>query len=924
MEANGAREGAFCHACVTLTCYDKCESSTAICRGAMTDAEQVFRMDLFNFQSEERMKPFSQHYNQPLRAGMFLFFLLAALLLLVLQAPSAQAAATWGSAWGYASTWGANEANFAVTSNGNAYVVFSDINGSSVPGHNNKAMVERCITGGGCGYLGGVNTGFTSAQAGFVSVALAPGGLGTPYVAYQLNTGATFYAQVQYFDGSSWVPLGGNASTTEAAFVDVALDSSNNPYIVYTNQTSGSTHKATVRHWNGSAWSTVGSADFSAGAAWQNQIVVDASNTPYVVYRDGTVTFGKATVKKYNGSSWVNVGSAGFSAGDIALPSIALDQSGTPYVAYADLTQCVSTDHCRMTVKKFDGSGWVDVGSAGFSDYVDIAKSYYNTGMAINNNGNIFVSFVDWEAGDHVTVMEWDGTKWFALGGVGASASVFPASTFGFTDAKVELDGTGTPYVMMIDAGADSYLVHMMKFTGGTLAGWTAVGSKGFKSNAPKPDIAFGKNSNIPYVIMQDGTNGNRPLVEYNDGSGWSPLGNLSGLFTNNVDYPTIAVDSSGIPYVAFEDYDNSQKLTVMQWSNPNWTYVGGSPGISAGAAFYVKLALDKNDVPYVAYADLGTTTGNVKKFSSGSWSDVGPVFFSGGLSAVSLALDSNNIPYVAYTEQGSGKASVKKYNSGANTWDLVGPQYLTGDQARNVVLALDGSDTPYIAFQDYTQGSSGNNPISVMKLNSGNWAYVGSAGISANAPSFMDMTPDNNGNPLVFFGDKNPNASNNNYASVLKFDGANWNFLGGQFFSDGSAAGGHITLDNNGAPHVVYQDFAHSSGATVEKHSQTTAVNVSGLRKGTVSDKQVQLKWKTQTESQIAGFDVYRKLGEGQFKQVNAKFIPAKFSGSPEGASYAFNDKKIKSHKVYHYKLRVTYLDGHMDWTPEIKVKTP
>jgi hypothetical protein len=460
-----------------------------------------------------------------------------------------------------------------------------------------------------------------------------------------------------------------------------------------------------------------------------------------------------------------------------------------------------------------------------------------------------------------------------------------------------------------------------MEYTGGTLAGWQPVGPKGFNgSTATEPTIAFDTNTNMPFVVYRDGVS--KPVVQYYDG-GWSPLGNLSGLITNGIDYPTIAVDSTGAPYAAFEDFDNSQKVTVTKWANPNWVYVGGNPGISTGAAFYINLALDKNNVPYVAYADLSNSTGVVKKFSGGSWSDVGPAFSAVSVNAVSLALDSSNVPYVAYTEQSANKSSVKKYNSSTNSWDSVGTQYISASQATRIVLALDGSNTPYIAFQDFSVGSVGNNPISVMKLSGGNWVYVGGAGISANVVGYLSMTTDKGGSPLVFFGDLN---AANNYASVLKFDGTNWNFLGGQFFSDGASANGRIALDANGVPTVVYQDrtTANHSGITVEKYNQTTAVNVSGLRTGTVTTTKVQLKWQTQAETLLSGFDVWRQPGKGEFKQVNAKFIQAKFSGAPDGASYAFTDKSVKPGKTYHYKLRVSYLDGRTEWTKELVVKTP
>ena len=108
-----------------------------------------------------------------------------------------------------------------------------------------------------------------------------------------------------------------------------------------------------------------------------------------------------------------------------------------------------------------------------------------------------------------------------------------------------------------------------------------------------------------------------------------------------------------------------------------------------------------------------------------------------------------------------------------------------------------------------------------------------------------------------------------------------------------------------------------------------TTAVNVTNVRGVARDDKNV-VKWQTTSESQIAGFNVWRKNDKGAWKQVNAKFKQAKHAGSAEGANYRFADKKVKTRsdknhpQVYRYKIQVNYLDGHDEWTESVRVKTP
>ena len=80
-------------------------------------------------------------------------------------------------------------------------------------------------------------------------------------------------------------------------------------------------------------------------------------------------------------------------------------------------------------------------------------------------------------------------------------------------------------------------------------------------------------------------------------------------------------------------------------------------------------------------------------------------------------------------------------------------------------------------------------------------------------------------------------------------------------------------------------------------KPDQPTAVNMSAL-KATPANKEVKLNWKTESEMDIAGFNVWRAEG---FKKVNEALIPAE--GSPlMGADYDFFDRWAMNGKLYYY----------------------
>jgi len=56
------------------------------------------------------------------------------------------------------------------------------------------------------------------------------------------------------------------------------------------------------------------------------------------------------TVMKFNGANWVNVGTQDFSSGESNFTNIAFSQSGQPFVAFED-----ADNSNKAVVMKFDG-----------------------------------------------------------------------------------------------------------------------------------------------------------------------------------------------------------------------------------------------------------------------------------------------------------------------------------------------------------------------------------------------------------------------------------------------------------------------------------------------------------------------------------------------------------------------------------------
>jgi len=346
--------------------------------------------------------------------------LIVLIIVIVSYAANAQTWDTVGQA-GF-SAGQCNNISIAIDRSGTPYVVYSDST------NNGNASVVK-YNGSSWTVVG--RPGFAAAT--YTSLALDSGG--TPYIAY-MDFNNSQKATVMKYDGSNWVTVGNAGfSAGYAYFTSIAIDRSGTPYVAYSDGIS-SFGPATVMKYSGSNWVTVGNAGFSAGTAPGTSIAIDPNGTPYVVYQD-SVNGSKATVMKYNGSSWVTVGSA---VSDCLATyfSIAIDMNGIPYVAYSP--------YCypyKAMVKKYNGIIWVFVGSSGgFS-----AGQANYTSIALDAGGTPYVVYEDWGDVSHrATVMKYNGSNWINVGNAAFSQDTV-------RNTHIAIDGNGTPYVVYTDNG---------------------------------------------------------------------------------------------------------------------------------------------------------------------------------------------------------------------------------------------------------------------------------------------------------------------------------------------------------------------------------------------------------------------------------------------------------------------------------------
>lgn len=314
----------------------------------------------------------------------------------------------------------------------------------------------------------------------FVGSSISIDSSNTPYVAYKDDF--TGDPSVMEYNSTAWSPLD-DVSTNSASDMDMAIDSSDNLYVLFGDYTQG--YKLTMKKFykNGSFWETVGNAGFSEDSINSSATIAtatDGNNIPYAVYRDKAHS-NKATVMKFNSvdNSWSVVGAVGFSEGGVYDVDIVLDSNNIPYVAYHD-----ENNSNEVTVMKFTGA-WNTVGYAGFSNFASYME------LAIDSNDVPYVVYGD--GFDTVSVMKFNGLSWAYVGPE-------DISTNGLANyASLALGGDNTPYVSFSDE-SNQWKTTVMKFDG---ANWSNVGAAGFSDGfVTETDIAMRDNS--IYVLYHD------------------------------------------------------------------------------------------------------------------------------------------------------------------------------------------------------------------------------------------------------------------------------------------------------------------------------------------------------------------------------------------------------------------------------------
>lgn len=341
----------------------------------------------------------------------------------------------------------------------------------------------------------------------------------------------------------------------------------------------------------------------------------------------------------YASFDWYSLGGVG--TYDVLEISHFVDD-GIPYIAYTE------RGVKGITVKKYTEWPWETVGEEFATD-----KYVYSPTLFVRN-GTPYVAYLD-EINDQyslrqvVTVKRFDGQVWENVGEPG----LIPDMDYYAYSVSLYVDDYGIPYVAMCDAMTSSLKVTVMKYTG---FGWEIVGDRRFSKESmsisnDKPSLYV--YNGIPYVAYEYFFVENQYDYNYRldvmgyDGIDWYSVGDMPYTPYDSADEPCLRIDD-GTLYVYFNDYQNAVVLKYSGKTGGEWEKLGdineeikGDYSYISGGSFAIS-----QGTPYVAlYKHIygGSSSLLVCKYTVEGWKEVYTVPVNFG-DSLSLAGDEHSI----------------------------------------------------------------------------------------------------------------------------------------------------------------------------------------------------------------------------------------------------------------------------------------
>ncbi len=328
-------------------------------------------------------------------------------------------------------------------------------------------------------------------------------------------------------------------------------------------------------------WNYIGNSNISGSTAnFQNLML--RGNVPYVIYQDWSQSGRKATVKKWTGTAWTTVGSAGITDNYPYYMSMSASSDSLIYFAYLGTSGIVK-------VMKYDGTSWTTVGAN-----LTTAGGYW-TNLQCDDAVPV-VAYQDQSVSNKLFVKKWNGTSW-----INVPSSVTTGISDGAADyIDMHISGDHNIYVAYKDGSASSKAT-VKKFNG---TSWSTLGTTGF-TTAKASMLKMALYQNTPYVAyytsVSDG-GANKISVQKWNGTSWEFVGAENFTLEMYYDFD-IACGPDGVPYLTYDNNSNN-KQRLLKFDGSNWVTIGAADGYTGYSASYPSLKIAPDNVPVVAFMD--------------------------------------------------------------------------------------------------------------------------------------------------------------------------------------------------------------------------------------------------------------------------------------------------------------------------------
>ena len=232
-----------------------------------------------------------------------------------------------------------------------------------------------------------------------------------------------------------------------------------------------------------------------------------------------------------------------------------------------------------------------------------------------------------------------------------------------------------------------------------------------------------------------------------------------------------------------------------------------------------------------------------------------------------------------------SGQKNFDQFNY---SWVNLGDEGFTAGTVEYIGFKFSPSGEPFIAYRDSVNFYK----ASVMKFDGTNWEYVGIPGFTSWVAQDISLAFDPvDGEPCISFTD----FANAGKVTVKKFNGINWIDIGNEGFSDGYAVNTCLEFNpEDMKPYVAYIDLDHEQKPAVKKLDGNNWINVgtAGFSIGTTAF--LNLAFSETNEPYVAFVDHACSSKVTVMKYTGTEWINVGlpgFSPSPSGEiSFAFD----------------------------------